>query len=221
MSHKIVVDSRESRCGVPDWLTRLGLSYTTEEMPYGDYRLGDSFLVERKAADDFVASILDGRLFGQAEMLASQGCRAMLVVEGDLRTIWSKIDPEALAGALSALVVFFDLPVVTVATPEHVARLLGRMARHLGEGLGYEIPLRKKPKFDGAQAQFVIEGMPGVGPEMARKLLTHFGSPRAVLLASSAELLQVKGVGAKTVSAIEMALDFVPSSFRSTKNAGS
>lgn len=56
------------------------------------------------------------------------------------------------------------MPVLVVPGPEQTARLLARMVRHATEGLGYEIPLRaKKQRPDGAMAQYLVEGLPGVG----------------------------------------------------------
>lgn len=48
--------------------------------------------------------------------------------------------------------------------------------------------------------------------------MAHFGCARAVLAATEAELMQCKGVGAKTAAAIAAALDSRPVSFRSTKS---
>ena len=94
------------------------------------------------------------------------------------------------------------------------------MIKHATQGLGYEIPLRSnKPKFDGGAALFLVEGLPGVGPEMARKLITHFGTPAKVFAAAADELRQVKGVGPKTIASIHGALNSAPTSFRTTKTA--
>jgi len=44
----------------------------------------------------------------------------------------------------------------------------------------------------------MLASCPGVGPERAHRLLTHFGSLACVFAASESELLMVPGVGAKT-----------------------
>jgi ERCC4-type nuclease len=54
---------------------------------------------------------------------------------------------------------------------------------------------------------------------MARKLLMHFGSARAVFAASAQQLQQCKGVGPKTAQAIAASLDQSPTRFRSTRSA--
>jgi excinuclease ABC subunit C len=50
---------------------------------------------------------------------------------------------------------------------------------------------------DKAMTASVLDGLPGVGPARKRSLLTHFGSPDAVLAASMEELAAVPGLPAK------------------------
>jgi excinuclease ABC subunit C len=51
---------------------------------------------------------------------------------------------------------------------------------------------------DKAMTTSVLDEMPGVGPARKRAMLAHFGSPDAVLAASSEELQAVPGLPAKT-----------------------
>jgi excinuclease ABC subunit C len=50
---------------------------------------------------------------------------------------------------------------------------------------------------DRAMTSSLLDGLPGVGPARKRALLNHFGSPEAVLKASSEELQAVPGLPAK------------------------
>ena len=50
---------------------------------------------------------------------------------------------------------------------------------------------------DRAMTSSLLDGLPGVGPARKRALLNHFGSPDAVLAASSEELQAVPGLPAK------------------------
>jgi excinuclease ABC subunit C len=50
---------------------------------------------------------------------------------------------------------------------------------------------------DRAMTSSLLDGLPGVGPARKRALLTHFGSPDAVVQASSEELQAVPGVPSK------------------------
>jgi excinuclease ABC subunit C len=50
---------------------------------------------------------------------------------------------------------------------------------------------------DRAMTASILDGLPGVGPARKRALLAHFGSPDAILTASSEELEAVPGVSGK------------------------
>jgi excinuclease ABC subunit C len=50
---------------------------------------------------------------------------------------------------------------------------------------------------DSAMTASILDGLPGVGPARKRALLTHFGSPDAILAASREELEAVPGVPGK------------------------
>ena len=50
---------------------------------------------------------------------------------------------------------------------------------------------------DKAMTSSLLDGLPGVGPARKRALLTHFGSPEAVVQASSEELQSAPGLPAK------------------------
>lgn len=49
--------------------------------------------------------------------------------------------------------------------------------------------------------------LPGVGPVLARRLITHFGGPEAVFSASAAALKSIKGIGEAKATAIRSAID--------------
>jgi excinuclease ABC subunit C len=52
----------------------------------------------------------------------------------------------------------------------------------------------------------LLDGLPGIGPARKRALLTHFGSPDAILAASREELQGVPGLPAKTARDIHALL---------------
>lgn len=208
MAVNIIADSRESRSGLIAELTRLGARIRVEELEAGDYVVADGFGVERKEANDFVASILDRRLFAQVHLLKSSYAKAF-IVEGRLSDVRSAIEPAALAGALSYLAVLEDITVLNSDSAAQTAMQLVSMARHATEGLGYEIALRgAKPKDRSSQAQYLVEGLPGIGAAAAKKLLAHFGSPAKVLRAPPEELTVVKGIGAKMAATGREVLHF-------------
>jgi excinuclease ABC subunit C len=59
---------------------------------------------------------------------------------------------------------------------------------------------------DSAMTGSLLDGLPGIGPARKRALLTHFGSPDAIVAASREELQRVPGLPAKTARDIHALL---------------
>ena len=88
MPSTLFVDSREKRSTIAVRLSHLGFSVRSKKLPVGDYLLPGKFVIERKEANDFVTSIMNGHLFNQAELLASHADRPFIVIEGNLDEIY-------------------------------------------------------------------------------------------------------------------------------------
>lgn len=207
---RIIVDSRESNSGIAALLSSRGAEVVMEELECGDYLLAENMAVERKAATDFVASILDKRVFLQLANLKATYTRSFIIVEGDIFNTRSAIAEDALLGAMSYITVMEGVPILNTKNQAQTAAMLLTMQRHALEGLGYEIALRgSKPKDRRAMVQYLVEGLPSIGPVAARKLVSHFGSAMAIFTASPDELRKCAGVGPKTVTAIREVLEYV------------
>lgn len=209
MTIKIVADMRESRSTIIELLQRTpDYEIAVHDLECGDYLLREDFVVERKAAVDFVASILDRRLFEQCSRMKAEYGKATFVIEGDVYATRSKVTPEAICGAISYLTAIEDARVLTTRNAAETASLLATMARHLQNGLGYVVGLRaNKPKDLRLSSQFLVQGLPGVGPAGATALLNHFGTIEALMKADVAQLRKVPGIGAKTAEQIRSVIE--------------
>lgn len=206
----LIVDSRESENTIVKYLRLQGVDLRVQELDSGDYILCEKkrFVVERKEATDFVNSIMDRRLFSQVAKMQADFNRVIVIIEGDVFATRSGIKREALDGALSWLSVIEGVAVHHTKDAQATASMLKVMARHAQEGLGYDVALRaNKPKDPLAVAQYLVEGLPGVGAGTARRLLATFGSAGAVFAASELELRQVPRVGRKAAAKIRESLD--------------
>jgi Fanconi anemia group M protein len=196
--HVIIADYRENRTPVFQELTQLGIEVQTEDLLAGDFIVGPGIGVERKAAADFVQSLFVGKLFGQISLCKAHYEKVVLLIEGDIYATRSQVEPAALDGAISYMSMLEGCTIVQTKDHKHTARMLSIMARHTQAGLGYDVPLRGgKPKDYRSLAQYLVEGLPGIGPGTAQKLLNHFGSAGAVFGATEQALCEVKGVGPK------------------------
>lgn len=62
---KITADFREVPSKIPEILKNLAAHVELAQLKTGDYILNDKVVVERKSRDDFILSIIQGRLFSQ------------------------------------------------------------------------------------------------------------------------------------------------------------
>lgn len=184
----------------------VGLEFSA--LSTADYVLSDAVAVERKEAGDFASSIMDRRLFGQAARMKVEFERPVVLIEGDLSRIRSAIGAEALRGAISFLAVLEGITVLQTADAEGTAAMLRTMARHAQRGLDRQVGLREpRPRAAALYAEYLVEGLPGVGRRRAQQLLQHFGTPAAVMRASAPELEGVPGIGPKGARQIWDALN--------------
>jgi DNA excision repair protein ERCC-4 len=177
-----------------------------DHLPVGDFVVSGQIIFERKRADDFAASLIDGRLFSQAARLVKQPLRSACILEGKTED-WKRLGVrrEALQGALITLTLIFDLPVFRSIDPNETARILVYASRQFSRLHRAEPAYahRAKAKRLKTRRLRLLQSLPGVGPDRARNLLEHFGGVRSCLLAPIEELIEVPGIGQKTARAIQ------------------
>lgn len=202
--HQLHVDYSEKQSALLDALQRSGtFDVRMVRLATGDYLIDNEVLIERKTAADFAASLIDGRLFPQAARLAHSCYRSLLLIEGPTPAAIPDVHPHALEGALVSLAAMWRLPVLHSADPAHSLRMMQFLADQASRP--QEQILRRfdrKPKRLASRRLFLLQGLPGVGPALAHRLLGHFGSIERIFTADSAALEAVRGLGAKKAARI-------------------
>ncbi|MCJ7455157.1 DEAD/DEAH box helicase [Candidatus Bathyarchaeota archaeon] len=195
----IIVDSRELGSATTRELSKYDIAITPETLSIGDFIISDRTAVERKTVEDFVASIIDGRLFEQVSNLKSAYEMPILLIEGEGFQTSRNIAPEAVMGAVASVIVDFGVPVVWTRSPSESALLLLSIARR-EQSKGERRPrirMERKPESLAHEQEFVIAGLPLIDTVLARRLLRAFGTIEKVFLASEQELQNVEGIGRK------------------------
>lgn len=190
----LIVDANEPE-DIPEKLRDLGVEFEVKKIAPGDYVLGPVG-IERKSLNDFFSSLVKKRLFEQVQRLRDAYPQPLVILEGDLAEISTFKHPQSILGALLALETTERVPVLTTADKDQTALLLCVLWKKQDKAAA-EYGLRHKPKgltLDQRQ-RFLLEGLPNVGETLARNLLRHFGSVRAVFNASEEELKRVAKIG--------------------------
>lgn len=212
----ILADDRENAGGViAELRARADVELTVQRLRFGDFAIADHYVVERKTLRDFAVSVIDGRLFRQSAAIAANAARGVIVLEGSPASAAELgVSRAALQGALITVTVFYGLALLRSRHAAETAQLLiylARQAKHYAEG-GRPRP-GYRPKGKRARQLFILQGLPGVGPGRAEKLLERFDSIQGVASAPLDELVQVDGIGPRSARRIRWALEESPSCY--------
>jgi len=199
----VYADHREPEAIVQLLRSIPNLTVEVESLPVGDFRAG-CLIFERKSVRDFELSVTDGRLFDEATRIGLEPeSVGIVIIEGDVMQQGTSLLLQSLQGAVTCLSMVQGLSVLT--SPDHVATayFIAKHVQHCYQGLGYALPLhRSRPKELVTARAYLLQALPGVSGQLATTLLEHFGSAGAVMRATRAQLLDVRGLGPKTADAI-------------------
>jgi DNA excision repair protein ERCC-4 len=195
--HQLRVDFAERNAVLLDLVRKSEhFAVQLEQLEVGDYVIDSGIIIERKTYADFATSLVDGRLFPQAAALARSPHRPVLLLEGPRPSQMPHVHPHALKGAIVSLAVMWRIPVIHARDPEDAFRILGFLAQQLAKTDPAVLKrYDRKPKRLASRKLYVLQGLPGVGPALANRLLLQFGSVEAVMTAGESMLTQVRGIG--------------------------
>ena len=205
---KIRVDYREKASGLIDLLEKEEVFIEIGKVPYGDYIINDSITIERKTAKDFLISIIDGRLFNQLSNLKNYCQNPILFIEGNPYKTDLNFDPAAIKVSLISARVIWYIPVIFSRSKEDTRDILLMIGRQ-DETYIDVVPLRGgyRPKRLKSKQLYLLQGLPQVGPMLAKRLAEHFRSVSNIINASMEELMEVEGIGTSVAAKIREVLD--------------
>ncbi|MFW9869063.1 MAG: ERCC4 domain-containing protein [Candidatus Thorarchaeota archaeon] len=204
----MIVDSRELPTAVARELTRLDVKISGESLEIGDYVASEEVAIERKESNDFIQSLIDGRLFSQLNALRTAYRRPVLIIEGEQLIGLRAVNPASIYGALASIAIRIQVPIIWTRNSEETANVLYRIA-HM-EQVESSKPLRTRSgeaKGSDAEAlEYILSGFPGVDTVTSRAILSEFGTLESIFSAEFKDLQKVKGVGPKIAGRIRRLL---------------
>ncbi|MFT3948285.1 MAG: ERCC4 domain-containing protein [Agriterribacter sp.] len=197
MPVSIHADHREIPSGIPHILSEIeDISLSVLHLPAGDYIINTTIGVERKSAEDFVQSIICNRLFDQVARLKKSVSRTLLIVEGNPYHTDHKIQCSAIRGAVLSVLIAWQVPVIFSKNREDTVALLLAIVRQDKTTLPQlKAPKNYRSKKLASRQLFFLQGIPGIGPALAARMLEKFGSLKAAVNATEKELQNVEGIG--------------------------
>lgn len=180
---------------------------------------------QRKAfPSDFLASIEDGRLMREVQLLQSLAFRVLIkegeadyTHEGNLildgvasRWTWSTFE-----NLDHSLWYYHGVRVIKTKTLEGTVEELRTLRNWFNQEVHRSLLVRPKEGRDEwsgrpdkrSWARYFLQGFPGIGPERAEAIFDHFKRVPLKWIVNKRELKEVFGVGDKTADALFAALD--------------
>ena len=206
---KIIVDFQESRNCLIEYL-REEVLVEVKKLKVGDFIISKDVVVERKTVDDFINSLIDHRLFKQAENMQKNYSCPIFIIEGDIEDLFARnISERALWSAIVSLMLKNNVKFLFTNSFKETAQVLCILAKKEQVDDNKELALRCKTNKMSLKEkqQFFIEGLPGVGPKLAKNLLKKFKSPKGIITAKEEDLKKIDKLGPKKAEKIKRVLD--------------
>ena len=198
----ICVDRRELRSSVAKHLEAMGADVRYKTLEVADYVLSDRVAVERKRADDFMASFLGNhKIFGQLYDFSRAYSRPLLIVEGagyvgDDLFYSNNVKPEPLHALLNTIAISYRIPTRYTLNSKESAEVMFAIADREQNHVKRPFQLHgKRSHFTQKEWQeYIASAFDGVGRATGQKLLTEHGSLIKMFNTSLEDLQSIKGV---------------------------
>ncbi|MBI2545605.1 DEAD/DEAH box helicase [Candidatus Woesearchaeota archaeon] len=210
-SKEIVVfaDYREKGSGILRDLMEQGIAIKLEKLNTADYVASSRVGIEIKNVEDFVNSIIDGRLLQQVKDIKYSFERPILIIEGD-EDIYGirNVHPNAIRGMLATIAVSFGVPIISTRNSKETASLIAIIAKREQSDFTNDFSQHAdKPMSLKELQEYIISALPGIGPILSKPLLKEFKSVKNVMNASVEDLQNVEKIGPKKAEDIRNVVD--------------
>jgi ERCC4-related helicase len=207
----IFVDSREQASNATKKLFDMDCKTIMKQLTVGDYVLSEDVVVERKTIEDFLTSMIDGRLFNQLVDMRSNYQKPLLILEGNKNELFTlrNMHKNSIMGALSSIALDYQVPIINTKDVNETVEYIYLIAKREQLGKDKDIKLRmgRKGLTTSEQQQFIVEGLPLVGPSLAKNLLREFKSIKNIVNSNEKDLQNVENLGKKKAKSLRKIFD--------------
>ena len=194
----IFADYREKGSGIIKEIAENGIIVNLEKLDYADYVVSSRCGIEVKTVEDFVDSIIDGRLLQQIKNLKNNFERPIIITEGT-RDIYGvrNVHQNSILGMMATIAISYGIPMIQTRNFKETAALLQIIAKREQDETGKEFNLHadRKPTTLKEQQEYLVSSLPGMGLSLAKPLLKKFKTVKNIVNASEKELQEVEKIG--------------------------
>ena len=213
---RIIVDYREDKNIVKE-LYKHNVDTEIKSLVYADFIMqikdvNDNVKdlgIERKTLNDFLNSIIDKRILTQLIALKENFPLQLLILEGE-ENIYAirNFHPNSIRGMLSSIAIDYQIPIIYTKNYRDTAAYLALISKRLEKPRkNISLVSKRKPLTLKEQQEYIVEGLPGIGNNLAKALLSKFKSVKNVINAKEERLQKVDKIGEKKSRFIREVLD--------------
>jgi len=197
---KIFIDHREKGSAVVKELIDKNTNLNLEQLNNADFILSERCGVEFKTKEDFVNSIIDGRLLEQIKQLKYSFERPLVIIEGE-EDIYSirNVHANAINGMLATIVVSYGIPILQTKNSRETASLLYVIAKREQLECSSNFTPHSMKRVDSLKSkqEYVASSFPGIGMNLGKELLKNFKTVKNIVNAEEDKLKEVENIGDK------------------------
>lgn len=194
----IYVDNREKGNDISKKLLDLGANIQMKQLVTADYIVSAKCGIEYKKGDDFLSSLLDGRLLEQVASLAKNFDKPIIIVEtpNDIYKV-RNIHPNAIRGLIATINVDFRIPIIYTKDGKDTADMIFSIAKREQDDSNrdFQLHFQKKKMTEDEMREYFIAAIPEIGPVLARELLIKLGSIEKIINSTIEDLEKMSGIG--------------------------
>lgn len=210
----IVVDSNEPE-SIVKRLREMFVEVEVRQIEYYDYivkGVQGSVAVERKTVEDYVNSVLDGRIYYQTYKMSHDFDTSFVAVIGDIGTyemeVSTKIGRETrnissiYLGSLLGVCLKSSpdgrrgrIHVVVLPSNSYFVEFLRLLDKKLGEKDLFRLPVGGEWSEEGNYMVAMLMCIPGMGREKAKAVYEKFKTMENLVKADVSQIASVKGIG--------------------------
>ena len=205
----MTADYREKKSRIVQKLQEKGVTVLLKSLPVADYIVSSRTGIELKSVQDFVDSLIDGRMFEQVHTLKKSFERPLIIIEGT-GDIYStrNIHPNAIRGLLITITVTYGIPILFTKTTEETTELFLSILKKETEYSSMTYTSHKaKPETIREQQEYIVNSLPGIGIQTTRKILEKYKTIQKVMNATKEELETIEGIGTTTAQKIKEVIE--------------
>lgn len=138
----------------------------------GKKDIGD-IAIERKSSGDYIASIIDGRIFRQSISMGENFNRSVIIVEGDIYNSYSRLNDNSKIGAFGSLVTKYGTSIIHSKDKEYTAFLILSILKHANMTIDFSKIFRPSANIEDRELG-ALSCAKGIGGGLAKKIVKHF-----------------------------------------------